>query len=61
MDTGRQNSPLGYRPNEAAKLLGIGRTKVFELIKNQTLESVTVGRSRVIKASSLRRLLDEAA
>ena len=35
-------------PEETAQMLGIGRTRVFALIKTEKLASVTVGRSRRI-------------
>jgi excisionase family DNA binding protein len=39
---------LLYRPEEVAKLLGIGRTRVFELMKTGELPSVKIGASRRI-------------
>jgi excisionase family DNA binding protein len=36
------------RPEEAAQLLGVGRTKLFELLRTNDLRSVTVGGSRRI-------------
>ena len=40
-------------PEEAAKVLGIGRTKVYELMLNNALESVKIGSSRRIPSDSL--------
>ena len=39
------------------KLSGLGNTKVYELIKNGTLETVLVGRKRLITFRSVERLL----
>jgi excisionase family DNA binding protein len=39
---------LLYRPKKVAKLLGIGRTRVFELMKNGELPSVKIEASRRI-------------
>ena len=38
--------PILLRPEEVAECLGLGRTKVFELLAQGHIESVTVGRSR---------------
>ena len=40
-------------PEVAAKLLGIGRTKIFELIGSGSLESVKIGASRRIPTEAL--------
>jgi excisionase family DNA binding protein len=51
-------APLGYRPEQVARLTGLGRTKVFELIATGELESTKVGRSRIVLARSVERLLE---
>lgn len=51
-------SPLGYRPEQVSQITGLGRTKVFELIGNGTLESRKIGRSRIVLASSVKGLLE---
>lgn len=43
-----------YTVEQAAALLGIGRTKVYELVSSGRLPSVTIGRSRRIRRSALR-------
>jgi excisionase family DNA binding protein len=59
------DSPLLHRPAQAAARLNVGRTKVFELIKSGDLDSVRVGRIRLIPESAcrayVRRLLDQQA
>ncbi|MQA14718.1 MAG: helix-turn-helix domain-containing protein [Pseudonocardiaceae bacterium] len=42
-----------YRVEEAAQLLGVGRTRVFDLIKLGELRSVKIGCSRRIPAAAL--------
>ncbi len=42
-----------YRVEEAAQLLGVGRTRVFDLIKLGELRSVKIGGSRRIPAAVL--------
>lgn len=44
---------LLLRPKEVAELIGIGRTKVFELMRSGQLESVRIGSSRRIPAFAL--------
>jgi len=48
--TGEQ---LLFRPTEAARRLGIGRTKVFELMAAGELRSVKIGSSRRVSATAL--------
>ena len=57
------NERLAYKPGEAAKVLGIGRNRVFELMKSNDLASVKYGRTRLIPREAIRRFLrvDEAA
>ena len=44
---------LLYTPEEAAELLNVGRTAVFDLIKSGQLASVKIGRRRRISAAAL--------
>lgn len=46
---------------EAAAVLGIGRTRVFSLIASGALKSVRIGRSRLIPGAVLQRYLDDLA
>jgi excisionase family DNA binding protein len=39
--------------NDAAPLIGIGRTKLFELLASGEIESVTIGKRRLIPRQSL--------
>lgn len=41
---------------DAAKMLGLGTTKTDELIAQGVLESVRIGKRRLVKISSLKRL-----
>ena len=50
--------PLLVRVEEAARLLGLGRSKVYELVGSGELRSVAIGRSRRIPASAIREWLD---
>jgi excisionase family DNA binding protein len=44
---------LLLRPEEAARALGISRTKLFELIASGEIESIRIGRARRIPADVL--------
>jgi excisionase family DNA binding protein len=44
---------LLVRPEDAATVLGIGRTKVYELMRSGALRSVKVGGLRRIPAAAL--------
>jgi len=44
---------LLYTPEEAAGSLAMGRTKLFELLRDGTLPSVQIGRARRIRACDL--------
>lgn len=44
---------LLLRPEECAVLLGIGRTRVYELIRVDALRSVKVGKSRRVTPEAL--------
>lgn len=48
---------LLFTPEEAARVLGIGRTKVFRLIREDKLESVRIDRSRRIPGTGSRSSL----
>ncbi len=52
------NPKRAYRINEATETYGIGRTKIYELIKEGKLHTVKVGGRRLIPAESLEALLD---
>ena len=44
---------LLYRPNEAAKVLGIGRTRLFDLIRTGELRSIKRDGYRFITVDAL--------
>ena len=45
--------PLLFTPDDAAKMLRIGRSKVYDLMRTNALRSVKVGGSRRITARAL--------
>lgn len=44
---------LLYRPDEAAEVLGIGRSRLYELLASGQMSSVHIGRSRRVPAEAL--------
>jgi excisionase family DNA binding protein len=51
--------PLTVRIPVAVQLTGIGRSKIYELIKAGKLDTVKVGASTLITVASLRRLVEK--
>lgn len=48
-------------PEEAAEVLSLGRTKVYQLIGDGTLRSVRIGKCRRIPAAALADLVEQLA
>ena len=53
-----QLEQLTYTVEQACAVSNLGRTRIYELLSEQKLESITIGRRRLIKAQSLKRLLE---
>jgi excisionase family DNA binding protein len=49
--------PLAYSINETARALSLGRTSIYAMIADGRLEAVKLGRRRLVKAESVRRLI----
>ena len=49
--------PICVKINDAARMIGVGRTKLYELIAANQLEVVKLGKSTRITAASLRALV----
>ena len=56
--TVRLRGPALYTVLDAARALALGRTKVYELIASGELESVRVGRRRLVPAHAIADLVD---
>jgi excisionase family DNA binding protein len=52
---------LLYTPEEAAGLLGLGRSKTYELLSAGAIRSIRVGRLRRIPAEALREWIEKRA
>jgi excisionase family DNA binding protein len=54
------SDPLLHSISDAAKALGIGRTKLYEMLAKGELASVQIGTRRLVKAESMKALIDRA-
>ena len=52
--------PAGYSVDEFRRVVPIGRTSIYELIKNGKLKSVLICGRRIIPASEADRLLQQS-
>jgi excisionase family DNA binding protein len=46
---------------DAARMLGIGRTKTYDLLLDGSLEAVNIGTRRLVKLESVKALADGGA
>ncbi|GLK44483.1 MULTISPECIES: helix-turn-helix domain-containing protein [Novosphingobium] len=53
--------PLTLTIDDTKKAIGLGRTKIYDLIGQGKLETVKVGRRTLVKTASIRALVDQAA
>lgn len=53
-----QEDKLGYSPEEAAAVMGSGRTNIFRAIKNGSLKARKFGRRTVILRDDLKAFLE---
>ena len=58
MSNQRPVEPICVRGNDAARMIGIGRTKLYELISSGELETVKIGKATRITTASLPRLVE---
>jgi excisionase family DNA binding protein len=45
--------PLAVSPSEAARLIGCGRTRLYQLLSASDLPSFTLGRRRLIRMAAI--------
>ena len=50
--------PICVRVNDAARMIGVGRTKLYELISSGELETIKIGKATRITTASLHRLVE---
>jgi excisionase family DNA binding protein len=51
------NPGLAVRVEDAAKLVGIGRTEIYKAIREGSLASLKIGKRRLIRVETLREWL----
>ena len=54
-----QNTPISVSIVEAAKMTGLSRSRIYELINEERLRSVLIGKRRLVPVSALRQLIGE--
>lgn len=52
--------PVSVTVNDACRITGLGRTKVYELIADGPLKSVAIGRRRLVLYASIEALLEQS-
>ena len=57
MTTSPPVEPICVRINDAARMIGVGRTKLYELIADGEVETVKLGKSTRVITASLHRLI----
>jgi len=55
------HEPIAVSPDDAARMSGIGRTRIFEELRTGRLPSFRFGRSRLIRTADLRAFVDALA
>ncbi|WIG56162.1 MAG: hypothetical protein OJF61_001950 [Rhodanobacteraceae bacterium] len=51
-------APISVSPEDAAQMLGLGRTKTFELIRTRELPSIKIGRRTLVPVAGLHALIE---
>ena len=54
----RTVEPICVRVNDAARMIGVGRTKLYELISSGEVETIKIGKATRITTASLHRLVE---
>lgn len=52
---------LAVAPAEAARMLGLGKTKLYELMAANEITSIKIGTRRLIRVSAIEAFLDRLA
>ena len=53
-------APLAVRVSQAARMVGLGRSKFYELIAAGDVETVKIGRCTLVPIESLHELIEKA-
>lgn len=60
MNFQNSNEPMLCSVREATKLLGVGRSKAYDLLEKRELESIKIGTRRLIKMDSIKAFIERA-
>ena len=60
MSSGAQTPIFLCSVVDAARSLGIGKTKAYDLISDGSLETISIGSRRLVKVASIHRLVEAA-
>ena len=52
---------LLFTVHETAEMLGVSRSRVYELITTEQLASIKIGRSRRVSLASIQQFVEKAA
>ena len=58
MSEQQSGEPICVRVNDAARMIGVGRTKLYELISSGEVETIKIGKATRITTASLHRLVE---
>ena len=61
MQNHEQTQPLAVTVREACRLTGIGRTLLYDMIRDGRVNALRLGRRRLVTTASLNALIDKAA
>ncbi len=50
--------PICVRVNDAARMIGVGRTKLYQLIATGELETVKIGKATRVTTASLQKFVE---
>lgn len=58
--TEREHEPLAYRVNDFCRVIGLSRSKVYELIGEGRLPTIKLGSRRLIPHHAAKKLIEDA-
>src|SRR5262249_33648060 len=53
------DAPLAYRVAQFCRLIGLGKTKFYELVRDGKIKTIAIGGRRLVPADEARRLARE--
>jgi excisionase family DNA binding protein len=54
-------TPLAVGVQEAARMLGVGRTSLYQLVQQKRIASFSIGARRLFKRAELERFIEQEA